>query len=433
MESIYLILPGCDDTNRGDQALIWETIRLAKDAGFNGKYYMLASEDKSKQSIKKNIGNIEYILPHPSIHFKTSENIKYTKALKIKWASVALIDLLTKSVLLSPFFRNIFGRFYGRDVQETLDYYKRASAAFVKGGGFLHAKGGLSETYKIFYFLYHINLAISFGCDVYVMPNSFGPFDAPFVKRMLRKTLSKCKVVLTRESISNEVLKKQCKISAVNMPDLAFYLPSSNKENAMKLLIEKGIPIGEKKCVAITVRPYRFPGKSNAEELYQKYLKTVSEFIIWLTHNNYFPVLIEHVSCELSHENDMCAIESILNLLGQENACTSFSCPELDCEEMKAVYSCFDYTVGTRFHSVIFSLSEGVPSIAMTYGGNKGKGIMRDIGIEEFSVALEEINPNKLISMFDKIVINENEVRKKIETVVSLMDKKRKKMIDLLK
>ena len=36
----YIVLPDCSDLNRGDQALVWETIRLAKDAGFDGKYYI---------------------------------------------------------------------------------------------------------------------------------------------------------------------------------------------------------------------------------------------------------------------------------------------------------------------------------------------------------------------------------------------------------
>ena len=40
-EKVYLVLPGCDDTNRGDQALIWETVSLAKEAGFDGRYLCL--------------------------------------------------------------------------------------------------------------------------------------------------------------------------------------------------------------------------------------------------------------------------------------------------------------------------------------------------------------------------------------------------------
>lgn len=35
----YLILQGCDDTNHGDQALICETVEVAKAAGFRGHFF----------------------------------------------------------------------------------------------------------------------------------------------------------------------------------------------------------------------------------------------------------------------------------------------------------------------------------------------------------------------------------------------------------
>ena len=65
-EKRFLILPGCDNSNRGDQALIWETVELARTAGHIGKYYMLADKNNSIQSQKKDIDNVEPILPHPS-------------------------------------------------------------------------------------------------------------------------------------------------------------------------------------------------------------------------------------------------------------------------------------------------------------------------------------------------------------------------------
>ena len=64
----YLILPGCDDTNRGDQALIWETLDIMKDAGFLGDYYMLATDECSKQSKRVGLNNMQYILRHPSMY-----------------------------------------------------------------------------------------------------------------------------------------------------------------------------------------------------------------------------------------------------------------------------------------------------------------------------------------------------------------------------
>ena len=50
----YVIIPGCSDLNRGDQALVWETKRLAEDAGFKGDYYLVKSNYKSYDVFFKN-------------------------------------------------------------------------------------------------------------------------------------------------------------------------------------------------------------------------------------------------------------------------------------------------------------------------------------------------------------------------------------------
>lgn len=421
----YLVLPGCDDMNRGDQALIWETVRLARDAGFEGQYYMMASEEHSRQSIQKGIGHFKHILPHPSSHFINTDNMKYTVALKIRWGCAAVIDMIRTMPLLSPVVRKMLVPFCSKETKESLRHFSNAKASFVKGGGFLHADGGVEESYKIFYFLYHINLALSYKQDVYIMPNSFGPFKAPFVKQMIRKTLSRCKLVTTREGISNEALRAECGIEAMNMPDLAFYLKANRYAEIKAGLKEKGIPIGLQKCVAITVRPYRFPGESEPDFLYQKYIGAVAVFTQWLSNNGYFPVFVEHVSDFLSHEDDMTAIKAVTKILTKETHYGVFSNSHYNCEEMKAVYSCFDFTVGTRFHSVIFSLSENVPSIAITYGGNKGQGIMKDLGLQQYAIDMKNVDGDTLVSCFKALAGNEELIKKELLEAHKLLDNKR--------
>lgn len=429
----YLVLPGCDDMNRGDQALIWETVRLARDAGFDGQYFMMASEEHSRQSIQKGIGYFKSILPHPSAHFKNKDNMKYSIALKMRWGCAAVVDMIRTVPLLSPVIRKLLLPFCRQETKTSLEHFSNAKASFVKGGGFLHANGGIEESYKIFYFLYHINLALSYKQDVYIMPNSFGPFEAPFVKRMIRSTLSKCKLVTTREGISNAALKEECGIDAINMPDLAFYLKANRCAEIKKKLQEKGVPLGVQKCVAITVRPYRFPGEADPESLYHKYIRGVAVFAQWLSNNGYFPVFVEHVSDFLSHEDDMTAIKAVTQILTKETHYGVFSNPQYNCEEMKAVYSCFDFTVGTRFHSVIFSLSENVPSLAITYGGNKGQGIMKDLGLQQYAIDMKDVDGETLISCFSLLARNEELIKKDLLETHKLLDKKRSKLIQMIK
>ena len=409
-EKSYLILPGCDDTNRGDQALIWVTVDLAKEAGYRGVYKILANDGQYAQSAKEGIGHIDYVLNHPSTHFSGKSNVRYTPILKLKWALAAVWDLMTREPLVHPFLRRIFLPLYGEKVRRAMAEFRDAEACFVKGGGFLHAHGGFADTYKIYYFLYHIRLAQSFGKNVYIMPNSFGPFKSPLVPRMIWKTLHKCKAVMSRESVSQAMLQRECGVASECFSDLAFHLTADEAFDAKEYLIKSGVPITDSTCVAITVRPYRFPGENDGVQKYEDYKTAMKEFIVWLNGNGYFPVLVEHVFSDMDHENDMICIEEVRAAVPDNCKCGVLSARELTCRQMKCVYGTFDYTVGTRFHSVIFSLSSGVPSIAVTYGGNKGEGIMKDLELSQYAIPMECISVAQLIDAFSDLCRNRTAV-----------------------
>ncbi len=429
----YLILPGCDDTNRGDQALIWETVRLAEDAGYIGQYYMIATEKCSLQSKKIGIEKMDYILPHPSDKVFEANNRKYSTRLKFKWAKAVLGDTIVGCFLLNKFFRRIIGKHVNDSKKETLKLFENADAAFVKGGGFLHAYGGFVDSYKIFFFLFHIKLALSMGIQVYVMPNSFGPLKSPFSRRMVQRVLRKCKIVTCRESISRDFLNRECSISSILTNDLAMYLEKDPKFDAKSHLQAAGIPITSQNCVAITLRPYRFPRERDGEEKYNKYKQAIADFVVWLSENRYYPVFVEHVFSENSHERDMCCIEEVVSLLPQQTVYAVFSDLDLNCRQMKSIYSCFDYTVGTRFHSVIFSLSEEVPSIAITYGGNKGQGIMNDLGISNYSVPISDVTSNWLKEAFQSLCDNKEALKDRLHSGKQAVQAERNELIKLLR
>lgn len=425
----FLILPGCDDTNRGDQALIWETVSLAKDSGFQGEFFMIADQEKSQQSVAEGIGNIEYILKHPSTHFKQKNNIRYGVLLKLKWAIVSIVDSLKALLLLSPFIRKHCIKLYSRCTQRTIQVFEKSETAFVKGGGFLHAYGNPIETYTAFYNLYHIILAQSMGIPVYVMPNSYGPFDSIGSGPLIKRVLKKCKFVSAREKISQDSIRKlgiECKL----YPDLAFYLKANSTLNSRQMERLNKILSSGKRCVAITMRPYRFPDLNNSAEAYKLYQESMCDFVRFLSEYGFLPVLIEHTYSDTEHERDMSCINDVVELLGNSCEYEVYSDLSLDSRQLKYIYSRFDYIVGTRFHSVIFSLASQVPAIAITYGGNKGEGIMDDIGLSEYAISINDLTIESLINKFTQLVKNEVQVKDKIKNYLSNLSEMRIQLID---
>lgn len=428
MNKTYLVLPNCDDTNRGDQALIWETVSIARQSGFSGDYYMLSEKENSKQSAKEAIEQMSPILPHPSTHFKSHHNIQYGFVLKMQWMVASLYDATNALLLSNNLYRKLFLRFYSKEIQSTIRVFEKADAAFVKGGGFLHTYGGIINTYQNFYDLYHVILAQKMNIPVYIMPNSFGPFLSPFSAKLVKRVISKCKVVTSRESISQRVLLEETGIQSKLMPDLAFFLePDDTFSDEQKKKISC-IPFGEK-CVALTVRPYRFPGKKNSDELYMQYKLAICDVIKTLSKEGFYPVLVEHTYSPNQHEQDMSCIRDVQGLLKDAVEYAVYSDLTLTCRQLKYVYSKFACVIGTRFHSVIFSIASGVPAIAISYGGNKGKGIMDDIGLSEYVLPMESITGNALIEMFEKIMKEKASVQGKIRDYLDDAEKRKRELV----
>ena len=167
--------------------------------------------------------------------------------------------------------------------------------------------------------------------------------------------------------------------------------------------------------MAITLRPYRFPGKSNPEELYRSYIEAFVNFSKYIEGKGYQVVLCAHTLGPGAHENDTLAISEVASQLDKLEIPHVKICDDsLNCKDVMALYSSFDYLVGTRFHSVIFAQNSLVPTIAISYGGNKGVGIMEDISLSEYTIPMDSVSNENLLAVFDNLVDNREKVVQKL-------------------
>lgn len=401
-KKIALIIPKCTDLNRGDQALVYETAEVIKDTYNITDIYMMTSGDTS-QCQREGLKVFKDILKHPSRFNTKNNNINYGMILKLKWGVVAVKDLIFSSLLLNKVTRKIGELFLDEEQKNSINLYKEAEVCFVKGGGFIHDySGGLIGLYTMYYQLFHIILAHKLNKPVYIMPNSFGPFKSKICAKFVNKVLDKCKLVTARESISAGPKTNGLGRSIELYPDLAFFLKKNEEFDSRKYFENIGLSF-ERKYVAITVRPYRFSGHENPKEKYKKYKETFKDFILWLNTRGYFPILFVHTRAENDHENDEKCINEICQMINDNKKYVIIKDDRLSCRELKALYGNCKYIVGTRFHSVIFSVTQNVPAISITYGGNKGEGIMKDIDSNVYSIKIDELDFETLKSKFLKL------------------------------
>lgn len=417
-----VIVPYCDDLNRGDQALVWESRNVFSDICKNSTFSLISTSPYFEQTKKEGIEILDPILKHPS-RFIINRKSEYGLFIKVCWGLISLYDLFVSLLLCSNICRKVFSPFFPRKLRYSIHSFEAADLVVVKGGGFIHSYGANTDIYLMYYSLYHIIFALKLKKRVVVMPNSFGPLKNKHAKRIAESTLKKCQLIMTRESVSN-VFLNSIGIKNFYYPDLGFYLRRNNNLEVPFFV--------DKTCIAFTVRPYRFPGFSNSQQKFNDYIDSIAALAKHVYSRGYLPVFVEHTLATNYHENDFECIRLVTSKL-KSNEFKVVSNRDYNCKDLKMIYSKFHCIIGTRFHSVIFSLSEGVPAIAIAYGGNKALGIMKDIGLSEYCIPIEESNTISLINIYQSLEDNYETYRSKVQEINSSMKQKRVEMISVIK
>ena len=205
-----IIIPSNTDLNRGDQALVWESIRLIEDVYGKEKVECLLMADlnssvsylQNRQTAKLGYKFIDTILKHPGRKFshKEGDSKSYTRLTLVQWGIQAIMDYVRVRPLMSKysFFRKIGEIFLTKNGKNTLREIQNADAIFVKGGGFIHSYGSITDSYFIFYLTNTLRIAQAYKKKVIMLPNSIGPLINPIARRIAKKTLDKCTLVTVR-------------------------------------------------------------------------------------------------------------------------------------------------------------------------------------------------------------------------------------------
>lgn len=430
-----IIVPGVTDLNKGDQALVWESWRLAKDTNLYDEVYILdagdTDEERSllcKQSEDHGYKFLENILKHPRRgQHKSGEHIKESKLELLKQIRNAGLDFYnTWSLIKVCKDLNKVKRRFDAKTFRTVEQFHNAKTVFVKGGGFIHAYGEKTAPYLMWYFLFYVRLAKALDKEVVFLPNSYGPFEGLTVKSQVKNVFNRLELVYAREHVSASSLGSLLEKKITVEMDLGFFLEKGPQEEALKILRKYDLSESDK-IVGVTIRPWRFPGHSNPTERYENYIHSVEVLTLHILQKGYKVALCNQSLGPNSHEDDRNAIRDLLKRVDHPNLV--WIDENLTCDVLKAVYSNFYFFVGTRFHSIIFSLTSLVPSIAIGYGGNKAKGIMGDFNLDKYVVQIQDVESGALVDMFDDAVNNYDKIKSSLANSMNLVTESRNRLI----
>ena len=276
---------------------------------------------------------------------------------------------------------------------ETLQLYRDATLIIDAGGGSLFS----SNRYRFYLGLYQhlLNLWMGkrLGKPVVAAPQSIGPLHRPHDIAAVRSTLAQLDSVMVREPISARLLRSlgvRCQL----VHDSAFlgnYLGDAPTDAIRGALGRLG---GQGRDIGVTVLDWgwttRTPQRSSpAMDAYLRKLAMAFQRLGGCRVHILPHVTASHgdtdldPSIKLHHLLQLAGVEAVLH--------------ELDCSlaDRCQLYGKMDLFVGSRLHSCIIAMLQGVPTVALAYQP-KTTGIYDWLGLGRFALPIRSFSVDQL-------------------------------------
>jgi len=243
--------------------------------------------------------------------------------------------------------------------------------------------------------IYSLFPALLLNKQFIICSQSIGPFKTPFTRALARFVLNRAKLITVRENITFHYLVNNLRMKNEHLyviPDLAFLLEETERDEVQKFLVERSIPFNSKPIISVNpsqlISKYMFPEESDR---YGCYIDLMADIIDCLP-NNVTVILIPNVIDRpvkirgpFKNVDDRLAIRAIYEKLKDKSRVYAIY-ENLDVHLTKSIIGSSDLFIGCRMHAIISALSAGCPTVALSYS-HKTLGVVGELmGLKEFIV-----------------------------------------------
>jgi len=278
-------------------------------------------------------------------------------------------------------------------LREIATLYQEADLIVPVGGGYIRSRKGLMHRFNIPLLLHPLLLGYVLDKPTVLYAQSVGPFQNTFEKKLVAFVLKRMTLIMLREDTSVKLLANIGVTNNVTRAiDSGFLLSSRKKVDIRK---EYHIPPATL-LMGVTVRDWL---EGEAQQNYELAVAQALDNIIETSHAHV--VFIPQVTANKG-DDDRVVSRRVRDLMQHAEATTLVN-DAPDHHRIKALYDNLDILLGTRFHSVIFSLTSHVPVLAIEYE-HKTSGIMRDLGLEDWVIKIEDVTAPRLTELLQKLI-----------------------------
>lgn len=330
------------------------------------------------------------------------------RKLNLLWLIPATaIPILSYRLLGRPVFA-----FTPASLRKLVRAYLNADLIVSKPGGFLYHSGtGLTLLLAV----YAMAMGLMADKPLYIFPQSFGPFVHWWERTIIRRLFLQVRVVMAREPVSLQHLQAcglihpRCYL----VPDLAFTYPAAPRSIAEAWLRAQGISIySGRPFLGITLINWGAQNpRFGLQSTYEAAVAAAARHFIERYKGSV--ILFHQVRGPLPIQDDRAPARRVAAQLSDLGAAVQVLEDPVPPDLLKALYGMMDIFIGSRMHSNIFALSEGVPVVAIGYQ-HKTRGIAQTVGLERWVLDIQEVSPQALIRKLDELWAERETMREHI-------------------
>jgi len=295
----------------------------------------------------------------------------------------------------------------------------------------IYAGGGyLGGTYNLFPTIITLYLSKKLGKKVYLSGITIEPPRSFLSKYLIHTVLDSIDLITVREPISMKVLN-ELKISTKKFltSDYAFLLKCLNENESndlfQRLSISKDntIKIGLSLMELDTLKAHHTVNEVNS---YENSIIKAMELILKKTNCIIYLFPFQRDK----KVNDLSICKNVKNNLGLFSNRIKIINENFSPEQIKTIIGFMDIFIGTRFHSLVFALSQKVPTIAIGYK-QKNIGLMQMINLEEWLLDFS-FNGEQLAEKALKLLDNRKKIIMKISEKIPDLEMNAQRNFELI-
>lgn len=387
--------------NRGDAALLSVGLQQLKQAYPAARITIASFEEPGAWPSFDEVRNIG------SIRRYAGEEAAGRFARISRKAAAAGLALLAAVPGTAPLLRAAAALLPG-EMRAELRAIADADLVLALAGGHFNGKDDFASDLSVGFLSLPVWLAHRLGVPVVLGPQSFGPFPTRTQRMFMRRVVAASCRVVAREQISvTRLAETGAPMAAVTRGvDSAFAFRGTSQRPWRK---ELGIDPDDRVAL-LTAR--QFLGRT-AQARYEEGMAAAARLLL---DRGCHVVLVPQVTCAYQEDDDRIVNHRIAALLDSPRLHVVDD-ETIDHHEIFALYGAADFILGTRFHSVIFGLVSGVPCAAVEYD-HKTRGIMADLGLEDWVVRMAEAGPETLVPLVERLLAEDVAYRAQLRSVL---------------